>query len=639
MPRPKKPSTPAHAARQQAAPVSSLQAFLDRQQGQDLLRFITCGSVDDGKSTLIGRLLWEAQQLFDDQLASLQADSRKHGTQGDDIDFALLVDGLSAEREQGITIDVAYRFFSTARRKFIVADTPGHEQYTRNMATGASTADVAVILVDARKGVLTQTRRHAFITSLMGIRHVALAINKMDLVDFNTGVYRDIESAFGSFAKPLGFESITAIPLSALRGDNIIERSGRSPWYNGPTLLGHLETLPVSRGRTGRLIFPVQWVNRPDAAFRGLSGTISDGVVSVGDEIRVTASGQTAKVAEIVTMDGPLASAAAGDAVTLRLDREIDASRGDVISLGAQPLESTDQFEATLIWMHEDSGLTGRNYDIKLATQQAPAAITQIKYRINVNTLSHEACRQLQLNDIAECNIATGKPLVFDTYDRSRDLGSFILIDRFTHATVAAGMIRHSLRRAQNVHKQALSIQRDDRERLNGHQSKVIWFTGLSGSGKSTLANALEVALHRQGKHTYILDGDNVRHGLNKDLGFTEAGRVENIRRVAEVAKLMMDAGLIVITAFISPFRQEREMARELIGEDRFVEVYVNTPLAVCEQRDVKGLYKKAREGLIPNMTGINSPYEAPDNPAFVADTHNTSKEALLAELAKLVGN
>jgi bifunctional enzyme CysN/CysC len=637
MPRTKKPSTATRPEPRRAEPVSSLQAFLDQQQGQDLLRFITCGSVDDGKSTLIGRLLWEAQQLFDDQLAPLQDDSRKHGTQGNDIDFALLVDGLAAEREQGITIDVAYRFFSTTKRKFIVADTPGHEQYTRNMATGASTADMAVLLVDARKGILTQTRRHAFIASLMGIRHVALAINKMDLVDFNADIYREIKSTFENFAESLGFETITAIPVSALRGDNIIERSGRSTWYNGPTLLGHLETLTVSSVHNDRLVFPVQWVNRPNANFRGFSGTIADGMVSVGDEIRVTASGQTARVAELVTMDGPLASATAGDAITLRLDREIDVSRGDVISLSKQPLEITDQFEATLVWMHDAAGLTGRNSDIKLATQHASAALTQIKYRININTLSRDASKQLQLNDIAECNIATSKPLAFDTYDKSRILGSFILIDRFTHATVAAGMIRHTLRRAQNVHRQSLSIQRSDRELLNGQQGKVIWFTGLSGSGKSTLANALEVELHRQGRRTYILDGDNVRHGLNKDLGFTEADRVENIRRVAEVAKLMMDAGLIVITAFISPFRQEREMARELIGEDRFVEIYVNTPLAICEQRDVKGLYKKAREGLIPNMTGINSPYEAPEHPAFVADTHNTSKELLLAELTKLV--
>lgn len=639
MPRPKKQSVASRPEQRLSEPATSLQAFLDQQQAQDLLRFITCGSVDDGKSTLIGRLLWEAQQLFDDQLAELLADSRKHGTQGNDIDLALLVDGLAAEREQGITIDVAYRYFSTARRKFIVADTPGHEQYTRNMATGASTADVAVILVDARKGVLTQTRRHAFIVSMMGIRHVVLAINKMDLIDFNADVYRDIKAAFETFAETLGFESMIAIPVSALRGDNIIERSGRSPWYNGPTLLGHLETLTVSQARIDRLVFPVQWVSRPDANFRGFCGTVADGTISIGDEIRVTASGKMAKVAELVTMDGPLASATAGDAITMRFDREIDVSRGDVISLSKQPLETTDQFEATLVWMHDDSGLTGRNYDIKLGTQQASASITKIKYRINVNTLSHEACKQLQFNDIAECNIATSKPLAFDTFDRSQVLGSFILIDRFTYATVAAGMIRHSLRRSKNIHKQALSIQRKDRELLNGHPGKVIWFTGLSGSGKSTLANALEVELHRQGRRTYILDGDNVRHGLNKDLGFTEADRVENIRRVAEVAKLMMDAGLIVISAFISPFRQEREMARELIGEDRFIEVHVNTPLDVCEQRDVKGLYKKAREGLIPNMTGINSPYEAPEHPAFVADTHNSSKEALLAELTKLVGS
>jgi bifunctional enzyme CysN/CysC len=638
MSRPKSQSKQQNTDSRHVAPIATMQEFLEQQQGQDLLRFITCGSVDDGKSTLIGRMLWEARQLFDDQLATLQADSKKHGTQGNDIDYALLVDGLSAEREQGITIDVAYRFFATSKRKFIVADTPGHEQYTRNMATGASTADLAVILVDARNGLMTQTRRHAFITSLMGIRHVVLAINKMDLMDFRADIYNGIKSDFESFAKPLSFKSITAIPLSALRGDNIIDRSGKTPWYNGPTLMGHLETVTVHKSGSDRLVFPVQWVNRPDASFRGFSGTIADGSVNVGDDIRVTASGQTAKVADIVTMDGSIKSAVAGDAITLTLDREIDASRGDVISLSRLPLETTDQFEATLVWMHEDAGLTGRNYDIKLATQRASASITHIKYRVNVNTLAHEASKQLKLNDIAECNIATSKPLAFDTYDKSQVLGSFILIDRFTHATVAAGMIRHSLRRAQNVHKQALSITRTERELLNGHKGKVIWFTGLSGSGKSTLANSLEIELHRQGMRTYILDGDNVRHGLNKDLGFTDADRVENIRRVAEVAKLMMDAGIIVMTSFISPFRYEREMAKELIGADRFVEVYVNTPLAVCEQRDVKGLYKKAREGLIPNMTGINSPYEAPEHPAFVADTHDKTKEELLAELTKLAG-
>ncbi len=617
MPRLKTQSKQQSPDQRHVAPIETMEEFIEQQQGQDLLRFITCGSVDDGKSTLIGRILWEARQLFDDQLATLQADSKKHGTQGNEIDYALLVDGLAAEREQGITIDVAYRFFATSKRKFIVADTPGHEQYTRNMATGASTADVAVILVDARSGLLTQTRRHAFITSLMGIRHVVLAINKMDLVEFRADVYNEIRSAFEEFAKPLGFESITAIPLSALRGDNIIDRSGKSPWYNGPTLMGHLETVTVHRSKNDHLVFPVQWVNRPDASFRGFSGTIADGTVRVGDDIRVTASGQTAKVADIVTMDGSLESATAGDAVTLTLDREIDASRGDVISLSRLPLETTDQFEATLVWMHDDAGLTGRNYDIKLATQRASASITQIKYRVNVNTLSHEASKQLSLNDIAECNIAISKPLAYETYDKSQVLGSFILIDRFTHATVAAGMIRHSLRRAQNVHKQALCDhphRTRASQRPQGQASSGL--PGCHGSENPPSPTHLEIAtasLKECG--TCILDGDNVRHGLNKDLGFTDADRVENIRRVAEVAKLMMDAGVVVMTSFISPFRYEREMAKELIGADRFVEIYVNTPLDICEQRDVKGLYKKAREGLIPNMTGHQQPVRSAGAP------------------------
>ena len=590
----------------------TLQAFFEQQQQQDLLRFITCGSVDDGKSTLIGRLLWESQQLFDDQLLALQAESKKYGTQGQDIDFALLVDGLAAEREQGITIDVAYRYFATTRRKFIVADTPGHEQYTRNMVTGASTADVAVLLVDARQGLLTQTRRHAFLVSLMGIRHVVLAINKMDLVAFDATRFNQIKEAFEQFAKPLGFESISAIPLSALRGDNITQRSAHTPWYGGPTLMAYLETVAIPTPSSEKWVFPVQAVNRPNSTFRGFSGSVAQGSVQVGDDIRVTASGQTAKVTEIVTMDGPLARADAGQAVALRLEREIDASRGDILSLSHSPLETTDQFEATLVWMDEDPGLMGRSYLLKLATQWTTASITNIKHKVDINTLAHEASKKLALNDISVCNIATSKPLVFDSYQNSKTLGSFILVDRFTHATVAAGMVRHSLRRAQNVHQQALTITRAERENLNGHPGKVIWFTGLSGSGKSTLANALEVALHAQGKRTYILDGDNVRQGLNKDLGFTDADRVENIRRVAEVAKLMLDAGMIVMTAFISPFRREREMARELIGPENFVEVYVSTPLEVCEQRDVKGLYKKARSGQLPNMSGISSPYEPP---------------------------
>ena len=597
----------------------TIEAFLAEQHQQDLLRFITCGSVDDGKSTLIGRLLWEAQQLFDDQLAALQNESKKYGTQGQEIDFALLVDGLAAEREQGITIDVAYRFFSTSRRKFIVADTPGHEQYTRNMVTGASTAEVAVLLVDARAGLLTQTKRHAFLTSMVGIRHVVLAINKMDLIDFNANAYERICQTFEEFAKPLGFASVTPIPLSALKGDNITQRLQNMLWYTGPTLMGYLETVDtfhtVNIGSA--FVFPIQWVNRPDSNFRGFSGTVAQGTVSVGDTIRVTASGQTAQVDEIITLDGPLQAAKAGQAITLTLDCEIDASRGDVMSSADSPLEMTDQFEATLVWLHTDAGLPGRNYDLKLATQWATASITQIKHRIDVNTLAHEASTQLQLNDIALCTLATSKPIVFDRYASCQTLGSFILVDRFTHATMGAGMISHSMRRAQNVHKQSLTITQADRERLNGHKGKVLWFTGLSGSGKSTLANALEIKLHAIGQRTYILDGDNIRQGLSKDLGFTDADRVENIRRIAEVAKLMVDAGMIVMTAFISPFRQERDMAKELIGPENFIEVYVDTSLEVCEQRDVKGLYKKARSGSIPNMTGINSPYEAPKKPDF----------------------
>ena len=615
----------------------TIEHYLAQQQEQDLLRFITCGSVDDGKSTLIGRLLWDAQQLTDDQLATLKTESKKHGTQGDGIDFALLVDGLSAEREQGITIDVAYRFFATRTRKFIVADTPGHEQYTRNMVTGASTADLAVILVDARQGVLTQTRRHAYLVSLMGIRHVVLAVNKMDLQGFDASVFQRICEDFEAFASGLGFASITPIPLSALRGDNITQRSMNTPWYAGPTLLGCLETIEVAKPLSERLVFPVQWVNRPDATFRGFSGYLSEGRVRVGDEIRVTRSGQTARIAEIVSMDGSLQQAVCGDAVTLRLDKEIDASRGDILSLSQNPLESTDQFEATLVWMDEAPGLIGRNYDIKLATQWASASITGIKHRVDINTLSHEASTQLGLNDISLCTLAISKPLVFDRYQHSPTLGGFILVDRMSNATVAAGMITHSLRRAQNVHSQALTVSRAQREQLNGHKGKVIWFTGLSGSGKSTIANALEVALHGRGYRTYILDGDNVRQGLNKDLGFTDADRVENIRRIAEVAKLMLDAGLIVMTAFISPFIRERQMARDLIGADNFVEVYVSTSLEVCEQRDVKGLYKKARNGQLPNLSGIGSPYEAPTEPDLQITSGTSLAEAVERLLSEVI--
>jgi bifunctional enzyme CysN/CysC len=615
----------------------SVAAFMQQQAHQDHLRFITCGSVDDGKSTLIGRLLWEAQQIFDDQLATLVNDSKRYGTQGDNIDFALLVDGLTAEREQGITIDVAYRFFATPRRKFVVVDTPGHEQYTRNMVTGASTADVAVVLIDARQGVLTQTRRHAYLASLMGIRHVALAINKMDLVGFDAQVFKDIDDNFRALTKTLHFDSITSIPVSALQGDNITTRSSQTPWYVGPTLMGYLETVEATRAADPRLVFPVQWVNRPNADFRGFAGTLASGQIAVGDAVRITASGQVARVKRLVTLDGDVPAAQAGDAITLVLDSEVDASRSDVIAAADTPLEMTDQFEATLVWMHQDAGLIGRSYELKLATQWAGASITNIKHRVDVNTLAHESCRQLGLNDIAVCNIALSRHIVFDAYTKSQALGGFILVDRFTQATMAAGLISHNLRRAQNIHRQALSITRPDRERLNGHTGKVIWFTGLSGSGKSTLANALEKELHAQGKHTYVLDGDNVRQGLNNDLGFTDADRVENIRRVAEVAKLMMDAGLIVLTAFISPFRAEREMARQLIGEENFNEVFVDTPLEICEQRDPKGLYKKARSGQIPNMTGINSPYEPPEKPSMVLRTGDTELKKDVAALLKIV--
>lgn len=618
-------------------PPRSIEAFIEQQQQQDLLRFITCGSVDDGKSTLIGRLLWDAQMLFDDQLAALKSESRKYGTQGDDIDFALLVDGLAAEREQGITIDVAYRFFATSRRKFIVADTPGHEQYTRNMVTGASTADVAVLLVDARQGMLTQTRRHAFLVGLMGLRHVVLAVNKMDLVGYAHDRFVEVEEAFREFAVPLGFETITVIPVSALKGDNITTRSNMTRWYGGPTLMGYLETVRPVAAPSDRFVFPVQWVNRPDASFRGFAGTVAEGAIKVGEEIRVNLSGHTARVAEIVTMDGPLPEATAGQAVTVRLDREIDVSRGDILSRSAQPLESTDQFEATLVWLHEEPGLSGRTYDIKLATQWATGTLTSVKYKTDINTLAHEATKSLALNDIGICNIALSRPLVYDTYAHSRSLGSFILVDRYTKATVAAGMVRHTLRRAENVHRQALTVDRVQRERLNGHKGKVIWFTGLSGSGKSTIANSLEVALHARGQRTYLLDGDNIRQGLNRDLGFTDADRVENIRRIAEVARLMMDAGLVVMTAFISPFRREREMAREVIGKDNFVEVYVSTPLEVCEARDPKGLYKKARAGRLPNMSGIGSPYEPPESPDIVLDSTQQDVTSLVGLLLEKV--
>lgn len=596
----------------------TIDEWLQQQGKQDLLRFITCGSVDDGKSTLIGRLLWESQQIFEDQLSGLEKDSKRYGTQGSEIDFALLVDGLAAEREQGITIDVAYRFFSSAQRKFIVADTPGHEEYTRNMITAASNADLAVLLIDANHGLLTQTRRHAYIASLVGVRHILIAINKMDLVNYDEKVFSSIVDQFSAISQVLKFDSIGAIPLSALKGDNVTNRSLNMSWFTGPTLMGYLETLKIQDKKSSKLVFPVQWVNRPNPNFRGFSGTLVSGHINLGDTLRVTSSGQIAKLSKIVTADRDLTHAIAGDAVTLVLDREVDASRGDILSLAKDPLDLTDQFEATLVWMHGTSGHTGRTYDLKMANQSVSARITSIKYRVDVNTQAHTSCKELVLNDIAVVSLALSRPLVYSSYDDSKVLGGFILIDKFTNATVAAGMIRHNLRRAQNIHRQELSITRKDRENLNGHRGKVIWLTGLSGSGKSTIANALEKELHAQGKSSYILDGDNIRHGLNKDLGFTDSDRIENIRRVAEVSKLMLDAGLIVITAFISPFRAERQMARELIGSDDFIEVFVDTPLEVCEKRDPKGLYKKARIGEIPNMTGINSKYEAPEKADFI---------------------
>jgi bifunctional enzyme CysN/CysC len=602
---------------------SDIEQYLRQHETKSLLRFITCGSVDDGKSTLIGRLLYESKMLFEDQLAAVEADSKKWGTQGGEIDFALLVDGLAAEREQGITIDVAYRFFSTDRRKFIVADTPGHEQYTRNMITGASTADVAVILVDARKGVLTQTRRHSYLVSLIGIRKVVLAINKMDLVDYSESAFRAIEEEYRAFAKQIGLEDITAMPLAALRGDNMLTPSEKTPWYHGPTLLGYLETVELDETRLqgGDFRLPVQWVNRPNLDFRGFAGTIASGVVKPGDRIRVQPSGRESKVARIVTATGDLPIAVAGQSVTLTLADEIDISRGDVISSAEAAAEVADQFEATVVWMADEPMLPGRPYLMKLGTRTVSATVTEPKYKVNVNTLEHLAAKKLDLNEIGICNLALDQPIAFDAYDANRDTGGFILIDRMTNNTVGAGMLHFALRRAHNIHLQHVDVDKTARATQKGQKPVVLWFTGLSGAGKSTIANLVEKKLHAMGRHSYLLDGDNVRHGLNKDLGFTEADRVENIRRVAEVAKLMVDAGLIVLTAFISPFRSERAMARSLLADGEFVEIHVDTPLEVAETRDVKGLYRKARRGELLNFTGIDSPYEAPEAPELRIDT------------------
>ncbi|RYF95697.1 MAG: sulfate adenylyltransferase subunit CysN [Caulobacteraceae bacterium] len=603
-----------------------IDAYLEAHHHKSLLRFITCGSVDDGKSTLIGRLLYDSKMIFEDQLAALEADSKKVGTQGGKIDFALLVDGLAAEREQGITIDVAYRFFSTESRKFIVADTPGHEQYTRNMVTGASTADAAVILIDARRGVLTQTRRHSYLVSLLGIKNIVLAINKMDLVDWSQARFDEILAEYRAFAAQIGLTGFTAIPMSALDGDNITEPSARAPWYDGPPLMRWLEEAPVEADLQGQSFrMPVQWVNRPNLDFRGFSGQIAAGTVRPGDRVRVLPSGRESRVARIVVLPGDLDQAVAGQSVTLTLDDEIDISRGDVIAAADDPVAVADQFEATLVWMDDDAMLPGRPYLLKIGAQTVQATITEPKYRVNVNTLEHTAAKRLDLNEIGVCNLSLSKPIPFTPYAENRDLGGFILIDRISNRTVGAGMLHFALRRSDNIHWQATDVDKAARAALKGQKGRVVWFTGLSGAGKSTIANLVEKRLLAAGRHTYLLDGDNVRHGLNRDLGFTEEDRVENIRRVAEVARLMVDAGLIVLTAFISPFRAERRLARELMGEGEFVEVFVSTPLAEAEKRDVKGLYAKARAGQLKNFTGVDSPYEEPEAAEIVVDTTGLS--------------
>ncbi len=624
----------AHA--QEALIAEDIEAYLRTHQHKSLLRFITCGSVDDGKSTLIGRLLYESHLVFEDHLAALEADSKTVGTQGGDLDFALLVDGLAAEREQGITIDVAYRFFSTEKRKFIVADTPGHEQYTRNMVTGASTADLAVILTDARKGVLTQTRRHSFLVKLIGIDRVVVAVNKLDLVDYDQAVFDRIESDYRAFAREIGLTDITCIPMSALRGDNITELSRRTPWYGGPTLLGHLEAVDVEdRAAEGPFRMPVQWVNRPNLDFRGFSGLVTSGTIRTGDRVRTLPSGRTSEVTRISTFDGDLDEAGAGQSVTVVLADEIDTSRGDLLCAETAPAAVADQFEAHVVWMHEQPLVPGRPYLAKIGARTVTVTIAAPKYRVNVNTLEHTAAKTLELNEIGVCTITTDRPIPFDPYSEQRDTGGMVLIDRLSNATLGAALIHFALRRAQNVHWQALDITPEARSELTGHRAAVVWFTGLSGAGKSTIANRTEKLLHSLGVHTFLLDGDNVRHGLNHDLGFTEADRIENIRRVAEVANLMADAGLVVLVSFISPFRAERELARERAGEGRFCEVFVDTPLEVAEARDPKGLYDKARHGELANFTGVDSPYEAPDTPDVRIDTTTTNPDDAATRLVE----
>lgn len=600
-----------------------IDAYLERHQRKSLLRFITCGSVDDGKSTLIGRLLYDSKMIFEDQLAALEADSKKVGTQGQAIDFALLVDGLAAEREQGITIDVAYRFFATEKRKFIVADTPGHEQYTRNMVTGASTADLAVILVDARKGVLTQTRRHSYLVNLIGIRHIVLAVNKMDLVGYDQAVFDRIVADYRAFADELGIAGFTPIPISGFQGDNITAPSANTPWYAGPSLIEHLEAVEIDAEAEARKPFrmAVQWVNRPNLDFRGFAGQVASGTVRPGDRMRILPSGRVTGVARIVTMDGDLEQAVAGQSVTLTLEDEVDCARGDVIATADSPPQASEQFAATVVWMADAPLLPGRSYLLKIGAQTVGVSLKAPDHAVDVNTLARVPARTLGLNDIGLVELYTDRPIVFEPYAESHALGGFILIDRVSNATVAAGMLRNTLRRAQNIHWQSVEVAREAHARQKGQQAKVLWFTGLSGSGKSTIANLVERKLYAMGRHTFLLDGDNIRHGLNKDLGFGDADRVENIRRVGEVAKLMTDAGLIVLTAFISPFRAEREMVRAMLPEGDFIEIFVDTPLEVAEARDVKGLYKKARAGEIASFTGISSPYERPENPEFHIDT------------------
>ncbi|MCW2412365.1 MULTISPECIES: sulfate adenylyltransferase subunit CysN [unclassified Sphingobium] len=606
-----------------------IDAYLEQHQHKSLLRFITCGSVDDGKSTLIGRLLYDSKMIFEDQLAALEADSKRVGTQGQEIDFALLVDGLAAEREQGITIDVAYRFFTTEKRKFIVADTPGHEQYTRNMVTGASTADLAVILIDARKGVLTQTRRHSYLAKLVGIRHIVLAVNKMDLVGYDRAVFDKIVADYAAFAKEIGIEQFVPMPISGFKGDNITTLSTNTPWYQGPTLVDYLETVEVDNSADQARPFrmPVQWVNRPNLDFRGFSGLVASGAIKPGDAIRVLPSGKTSTVTRIVTLDGDLDEAVAGQSVTLCFADEVDCSRGDVIASAENPPQAADQFESTVVWMSDDALIPGRAYWLKIGTQTVSATVQPPKYVVNVNTMEHLAAKTLELNAIGVAELTTDKAIVFEPYAENRTLGGFILIDKITNSTVAAGMLNFSLRRAQNVHWQAMDVSREAHAAQKGQQPAVLWFTGLSGSGKSTIANIVEKKLFALGRHSFLLDGDNVRHGLNKDLGFTEADRIENIRRVGEVTKLMADAGLIVITAFISPFRAERDMVRAMLPAGEFIEVFVDTPLAEAERRDVKGLYKKARAGELKNFTGIDSPYEAPEKPEIRIDTQALTPE------------